>query len=336
MTDDPTAAPRDHGGGLDAAIARYGGARVDWIDLSTGINPEPYAVGEIAAEAWTRLPDRAATDRLLAAARAFWNVPDDAMILAAPGASSLIARLPWIGQGAGKVHIPAPTYNEHAAAFAASDRWTMAGPEADAQVHVHPNNPDGKLWPGAAGGGRLTVIDESFCDVMPAESHIARTAEPGTIVLKSFGKFWGLAGVRLGFAIGHPATLTPAGGLSMADALGPWPVPGPALEVGARALTDIGWAEATRARLARDAARMDEMVMASGAWVVGGTSLFRLYAVADAAAAQEHLARHQVWSRIFPYSSQWLRLGLPPGDRWSQLEGALASAGEALAGRALP
>ncbi len=95
---------------------------------------------------------------------------------------------------------------------------------------------------------------------------------------------------------------------------------GPALEIGARALEDVAWAEATRVRLATDVARMDRLV---GLPVVGGTDLFRLYEIEDAAAAQDHLARGHVWSRIFPYSKTWIRLGLPHPGRWGQLEAAL-------------
>ena len=328
-----TPGTRDHGGGLDAAAARYGGARGDWLDLSTGINPVPYPVGPLGPDAWTALPDRAATDRLIAAARRFWQVPDAAQVLPAAGASALIARLPALTDQPG-VHIPAPTYNEHAAAFAAHGRQVSPGdPTLGAHVYVHPNNPDGRLWPASAMGGRaLTVIDESFCDTCPEASHIGLAATPGVVVLKSFGKFWGLAGLRLGFAIGLPETLAPARGEGDArpatpglpELLGPWSVSGPALEIGAQALADTGWAEGTRTRLAADAARLDRLMTTAGAQVVGGTPLFRLYAVDDAAAWQDRLARGQVWSRIFPYSQTWLRLGLPAPDRWDQLEAALA------------
>ena len=323
---------RDHGGGLDAAVAAYGGMRADWLDLSTGINPLPYPVGEIAAEAWTALPDQGAMDRLLAAARAFWNVPAGAQIVAANGASAIIAKVPYLAPAQGEVYIPTPTYNEHAAAFEATRQWFNAGPEtSDTHVYVHPNNPDGRTYPvSTMGGRRMTVIDESFCDVMPAQSHIALAEGQGVLILKSFGKFWGLAGVRLGFAIGAAETLAPLtrhGGdiaepeASLADHLGPWAVAGPALEIGARALEDVAWAEATRKRLAADAKRLDDLV---GWELIGGTDLFRTYAVTDAAAMQDKLARGRVWSRIFPYSSTWIRLGLPAPDRWDQLKAALA------------
>ena len=319
---------RDHGGGLDAAIGAYGGARTDWLDLSTGINPMPYPVGEISANAWSALPDVAALERLTNAARRFWQVPDWAEVIAAPGASALIAKLPALSGQSG-VFIPKPTYNEHQAAFEAHNMARDTDdPASQNHVYVHPNNPDGRLWPADIFAERkgLTVVDESFCDVTPAASHIDRACDEGVVILKSFGKFWGLAGLRLGFAIGAPSTLA---GLhtSMKDMLGPWAVSGPALEVGARALEDEDWATATRTRLTEDATRMDALMAAQGAQALGGTTLFRLYEVADAEAAQDALAQHHVLTRIFPYSKTWIRLGLPHPDRWPQLERALGTAG---------
>ena len=315
---------RDHGGGVDAAAARFGGARGHWIDLSTGINPVPYPVGDLPLEVWTALPDAAAMAAVLEAARRFWNVPEGAEIIAAPGASALIAAMPVLA-GPGDVHVPGPTYNEHAAAFRAHGRVVRDDdPAAPVHVYVHPNNPDGRRWPASVIGGRtLTVIDESFCDVVPGQSHVARAAAPGVVVLKSFGKFWGLAGLRLGFAIGRRDTLAPDRVAGLADLLGPWPVSGAALQIGARALRDAAWAQATRDRLADDADRLDRMVTQAGAEVMGGTTLFRLYDIPDAERWQDHLARHRIWTRRFPYNPRWLRLGLPgPGD-WDRLQAAL-------------
>ncbi|WP_071675485.1 threonine-phosphate decarboxylase CobD [Nioella nitratireducens] len=311
-------AKRDHGGGVDGAVARYGGPREGWIDLSTGINPVAYPVPAVSDMAWTALPDDGAFAALEAAARRFWAVPDTAAVLAAPGASALIARLPGLAP-AGAVEIPVPTYNEHWAAFRAAG-WTAG--TGGALVAVHPNNPDGRIWTEAelAGDRVLTVIDESFCDVMPEASLIHLATRPGVVVLKSFGKFWGLAGLRLGFAIARPEMIA-----RMAAMVGPWAVSGPALETGTAALRDTAWAEATRARLAGDAGRLDAMMTRAGAAVVGGTTLFRLYDVGDAAGWQDRLAKHHVWSRIFPYSDRWLRLGLPgPAAHWTRLQEALA------------
>ena len=311
-----THAPRDHGGGIDAAIAQWGGTRDSWLDLSTGINPVPYPVGDFPADAWTALPDKGAQAALIAAARAFWKVPEALAILAAPGASTLIARIPALA-APGRVDIPTPTYNEHAAAFEAQG-WQITSDTPNARVLVHPNNPTGRLWSAADLTAPLMVIDESFCDICPEASLIAEARHTGRIVLKSFGKFWGLAGARLGFAIGDPALIA-----KLADFIGPWAVSGPALSLGTQALRDEAWATETRARLAEDAKRLDALLVAKGAEVAGGTDLFRLYEVNDVAIWQNKLARSHVWSRIFPYSKTYLRLGLPAPDRWDQLEAAL-------------
>ncbi|MEL7098076.1 MAG: threonine-phosphate decarboxylase [Pseudomonadota bacterium] len=306
---------RDHGGDLDAAVAQFGGVRADWIDLSTGINPIPYPLPNFSVESWAALPDRAAQEALLQAARAFWNVPTDAGLLAAPGASALIAQIPRLAPTA-QVQIPGPTYNEHAAAFSAAG-WSQTDGNADAQVIVHPNNPDGRLWTASALKAPLCVIDESFCDVAPERSLISSAAQPGTLLLKSFGKFWGLAGLRLGFAIGPADLIT-----KLAEMLGPWPVSGPALAVGTIALQDTHWAQETRVRLARDAAQLDDLMTAKGARIAGGTTLFRLYEVAEAAAMRDRLAQAHIWSRTFPYSRTWIRLGLPPDTGWKRIEAA--------------
>lgn len=312
---------RDHGGGIDAAIQRFGGGRIGWADLSTGINPLPYPVPKLPENTWNALPDTAAMDALCSAARQSWHVPDGADILPAPGASALIAQIPSLCPP-GSVHIPGPTYNEHEAAFA-QHGWTLSeAAEAQAQVVVHPNNPTGRYWSDAelpCHTTQLTVIDESFCDVAPQKSLMPIAARDGVIVLKSFGKFWGLAGLRLGFAIGDPRYIARLRAL-----LGPWAVSGPGLEIGTTALRDAEWADATRQRLAQDSDRLDRLMQSAGAALAGGTPLFRLYSVDDAKRWQDQLARHHIWSRVFPYNARWLRLGLPHPLHWPRLEAALA------------
>lgn len=325
MTDVPDAA-RDHGGDLGRAIAVYGGAPGEWLDLSTGINPRAWPISPLPAAAWQRLPDADAVAALLAAARAAFCVPAEAGIVAAPGASALIRLMPRLAAAA-SVAIPGPTYNEHAAAFAA-EGWRVAdrpGPGVTAAVIVNPNNPDGRLW-GRSDLGLLAealdllVIDESFMDPTPEHSITPAAGRDGLVVLRSFGKFWGLAGLRLGFAIGAPETTD-----RLAAMLGPWAVSGPAIEIGRRALADTGWAAAERARLAADAARLAALGESAGWREVGGTALFRTFETPDAAAARDRLAAARIWSRAFPWSPTWLRLGLP-GDEagWTRLAAALA------------
>jgi cobalamin biosynthesis protein CobC len=192
----------------------------------------------------------------------------------------------------------------------------VTGGPGEAQVIVHPNNPDGHLW--QPDKLPLRVIDESFCDVSPQHSLISLASEANALVLKSFGKFWRLAGLRLGFTIGDPEHIA-----QLRDKLGPWPVAGPALHIGAAALNDREWADEARTRLTRDSARLDKLMRAAGADPVGGTTLFRLYRVDDAKAWQARLADRHIWSRVFPYNARWLRLGLPHPSGWSRLETAL-------------
>lgn len=313
--------PRDHGGEPDRAL--WSGD--DWLDLSTGINRLPWPVPPLPEGAWRDLPTRAARDAAEGAARACWSAPAACAVNGAQAAIEALPRL-W---APGRAAILAPSYNEHAAQFRAAgwavaevpDPAAMAG--ADVAVLVNPNNPDGRTWAPAqvqalAGTVGRLVVDESFGDVDPALS-VAAQASDRVVVLKSLGKFWGLAGVRLGFVLAGPATLD-----ALQARAGLWAVSGPALAIGAQALADRDWAEATRARLVRDAARLDALAAGAGWGLVGGTGLFRLYDTPDAGAAQARLARAGVWSRVFPYSPTWLRLGLPgPGPEWDRLAAAL-------------
>ena len=314
---------RDHGGNLDWAIARWGGASETWVDLSTGINPCAYPVPDIPQIAWTALPTRAELDGLIAAARIAYDT--QAGILPTAGAQASIQLIPNVFSS-GHARVLGPTYNEHAAALVSAG-WQVetvktvdALDGCDLAIVVNPNNPNGHtvsrsdLLALAKRVGTL-VVDESFADPDPHLS-VAPEAGGNLMVLRSFGKFYGLAGVRLGFALGDIDRL--------AEMAGPWPVSGAAIAIGRKALVDKGWAKATVARLKNDASRLDAMAETAGWSVVGGTTLFRLYAVEDAAAMQAQLAKHHIWSRVFPYSKTWIRLGLPDRAAWPQLEAALS------------
>lgn len=316
---------RDHGGDLDRARKARGGD--DWIDLSTGINRVPYPVPPLSPEAWTALPTASARDALLTAAAQAYRT--QAPMVALAGAQAAIQMLPLVLAGR-KVRVLSPTYNEHAACFTAAgcNVEEVTTPEAlagaEIAVVVNPNNPDGRIIPPAdliALKGRVgtLVVDESFADPLPEMSVAPLAGDPGLVVLRSFGKFYGLAGVRLGFAIGDTSTIE-----RLTAMAGPWPVAGPALEIGTSALRDTAWAQATTRRLAREVERIDALALAHGWALAGGTHLFRLYDTPDAQAAQNHLADHRIWSRIFPWSPRLIRLGLPGMEaEWLRLAAAL-------------
>lgn len=321
---------RDHGGNLDQAMARHGAG--DWVDLSTGINRRPWPVPPLPDACWRGLPTAAAQAALVAQAARAWGASPDCAGTALAGAQAAIQLVPRL-RTPGTAAVLGPTYNEHAACLAAmgwqvracSDAGQLRG--ADLAVVVNPNNPDGRsLSPEAlldlAQGVGLLVVDESFGDVTPALSLLPQAGRKGLLVLRSFGKFYGLAGVRLGFAFGSAEDVA-----ALAAQSGPWPVSGPAIEIGTRALADLPWASAMRAQLAADATRADALAAAAAGWrLAGGTALFRLYDTENAAAAQDRLARHRIWSRIFPWSDRLLRLGLPgPEPEWLRLEAALTA-----------
>lgn len=308
--------PADHGGGVDAAIAQFGGRRETWIDLSTGINPTSYPIPEFTAQDWAALPDQNAFLALEQAARSFWNVPDHLEIVAANGASAIIAKLPSLFTK-GKAQIDHPSYNEHRRSFLAQG-WDVVDTKGDVRVIVHPNNPTGTFYAPDDLHPSCNIIDESFCDIAPNRSFVGKPLPEQTIVLKSFGKFWGLAGLRVGFAILPPDLAKP-----LKSQLGPWAVSGPALRTATAALSDPIWATNMRARLAKDTERLDALMFKTDAQLFGGTDLFRLYSVQDAKSLQEKLAHHHIWTRIFPYSQNYIRLGLPPVNGWERLEKAL-------------
>jgi cobalamin biosynthetic protein CobC len=302
-----------HGGDLAAAETRWGKPAAGWLDLSTGINPWPYPVAHLPATAWTRLPGSSEEQAAKAAARHAFGCPDADVVMAG-GSSALILALA-LSQAPTSVAVLGPTYGEHARA------WALAGhrvteidslPESgEVVVVVNPNNPDGRRLEPArllalAERCRLLVVDEAFGEVTP-ELSVAASASDRLVVLRSFGKFYGLAGLRLGFALTGPAL-----GRLLTDRLGPWPVSGMALAVAAKALADHAWAQVTRAHLASMADRLDAVLIDAGLNVVGGTSLFRLAAHPQAGVIYDRLGRAGILVRAFVGRPNLLRFGLPP------------------------
>ena len=319
---------RDHGGDIDLAAGRFGAG--EWIDLSTGINRRPWQAGPLSSHALMALPTRADMEGLRAAAAGRFGCRAD-QVLPLAGASAAIQLLPHVLTGY-HAAVLGPTYNEHAASLSAAgwqvqqvtDPLRLAA--ADLAVIVNPNNPDGRSFTPTeitdlAGMVTHLVVDESFADARPDLS-VAPGLPENVTVLRSFGKFWGLAGLRLGFALGAPDLL-----VRMADRAGPWPVSGPAIQIGTQALADSLWHADTIVWLAEAALHLDQIVTPH--WpLVGGTHLFRLYHTPDAAQAQARLAKAGIWSRAFPWHPHWLRLGIP-GDtgEFDRVRAAFTAAG---------
>ncbi len=315
-----------HGGRLGAARTAYPAAPTPWLDLSTGINPRPYPLPVLGPEAWSRLPDPQALRALEQAAAAAFGVDDPARVVAAGGSEALIRLLPRL-LTARRVAIGSPTYGGHAEVWraAGADLVPVDDPTADLRVLVNPNNPDGRAFSpdriAELTDGPL-LVDEAFVETDPGLSvaSLAGAADHRRLmVLRSFGKFYGLAGVRLGFLVAEPALAARA-----RQALGDWPVSGPAIAAGLTAYADPAWADDTRRRLVADAARLDALLGQAGFEIVGGTSLFRLAGAADAPRRFEILARAGILARPFPWDETLLRFGLPgPQADWLRLADAL-------------
>jgi len=344
-----------HGGRLCVARSLFPDVPQPWIDLSTGINPSSYSAPRASARERNRLPEPTALAKLEAVAAAAFGVDDPARVVATGGTENALRLLPYLLKTDTAV-VAGPTYGSHpdawrragmeaeivddAALGSRADGANSVGTSAQtarqstssiAMTAVNPNNPDGRVLSREqlqtlhdslqANGGAL-IVDEAFGDLEPAHSvaGLAGTSRaPRMIVLRSFGKFYGLAGVRLGFVIASPSIAT-----QLRHLLGDWPVSVDALKAGLAAYADEAWAARMRLRLRRAAQRLDKLLIGAGMTIVGGTSLYRLARAPNACARFSQLISHGILARPFDYDSTLLRFGLPLGARdWRRVADAL-------------
>lgn len=319
---------------MAAARRLFPGAPEPFLDLSTGINPHAYPVPDLPRDAFARLPEPEAAARLEALAAERFGAPSASHVVSAPGTQIL---LPLVASlvAPGPARILGPTYAEHlrAAGLAGHEGREVMRPEAlrgaRLAVVVNPNNPDGRVLPraallelaaGIAADGGLLVVDEAFVEAAAEDISLAgETGRAGLVVLRSFGKFHGLAGVRLGFAVAEPCAAA-----RLRARLGPWAVSGPAVAIGSAALADRGWAARMRERLETDACRLDGLLRSSGLRPRGGTALFLLVEGPDDLFGK--LGRRGILVRRFPGRPGIFRFGLPRDERaWARLAAALGA-----------
>jgi len=320
----------EHGGRLRAAALRYGIPESEWLDLSTGINPDGWPVPPVPAGIWQALPQD--DDGLTAAACAYYGTT---RLLAVSGSQAAIQSLPSLCSPS-KVVLVAPSYAEHAHAWQRHGHRVVGVP-ADEILHidddvsvvviVNPNNPTGKLFSRdellclharlAARRGWL-VVDEAFMDASPEHSLASVCPRPGLILLRSLGKFFGLAGARVGFVLAEEEVLS-----SLAEVLGPWPIAAPSRYVAALAFRDTTWQRAARGALPQAAQRLAELLRVYGLEPSGGCTLFQWVRCEDAANVHQQLARQGVLTRLFEQPAS-VRFGLPHDEaQWVRLADAL-------------
>lgn len=320
-----------HGGRLRQAASATGIGLERWLDLSTGISPWAYPVTALPEACWQRLPED--DDGLIPVARRWAGAGEASGCVAVAGSQAAIEVLPRL-RPPGHVAVVEPGYAEHAWC------WQKAGhqvhrlcaadmdaglqctqPLFDVVVWLQPNNPTGEYLPVAtlqrwqrqlAARGGWLVVDEAFVDSSAAPSLIAQCDEPGLVLMRSVGKFFGLAGIRGGFVFAERALC----GL-LSDSLGPWSVSGPARTLMKRALADAGWQERQRARLKHASLQLQGVLERSGFTASMGTELFRYVPCSDAASLYQHLLQQAILVRLFEQPLA-LRFGLPANSQ--QLE----------------
>ncbi len=328
--------PLVHGGGLAAARRLFTDAPEPFIDLSTGINPYSYPLPQLPPDLFTKLPDPQGLATIATIAAQSYGAPSPAHVVPAPGTQILLPMVAGLIDPV-RAAVVAPTYGEHARAAASAGHRVAevadlaAAREAVLVIVTNPNNPDGRLFDKneliafakrLASRGGLLVVDEAFMDVGPPGASLA--GEVGTnpiVVLRSFGKFFGLAGVRLGFALAAPPLAA-----RLSAKLGPWAVSGPALAIGGTALADRVWIEKARNRLIAAADRLKAILLSAGLEIIGGTALFQLARMPAASDLFHHLGTAGILVRSFAEHPSWLRFGLPGNEAaWTRLQMAMAA-----------
>lgn len=320
----------EHGGGILAAAARYGIPVDAWLDLSTGINPAGWPVPAIPAAIWRRLPEP--NDGLIEAAQSYYRTDG---VLPIAGSQAAIQALPRL-RSPSRVGVLAPSYNEHRHAWRAANHAVadVSVEEIDSAIDrlevlvlCNPNNPTAVsltrqrllAWHARlANRGGWLVVDEAFIDASPEHSVAPYTEREGLIVLRSLGKFFGLAGVRVGALLAAPTLLA-----AVRSQLGPWTVNGPGRWIATRALTDRDWQAAMRARLRDASERLRALLCAHGLTPAGATALFAWVRHEQAARLHDGLARRGILTRYFAVPTS-VRFGLPGSEsEWERFDDAL-------------
>jgi cobalamin biosynthesis protein CobC len=328
--------PLPHGGGLAAARRLFTDAPEPFIDLSTGINPYSYPLPQLPPDLFTRLPDPQALAAVATTAAQTYKAPSPSHVVPAPGTQIL---LPLVAAlvAPGRAAVVTPTYREHARAAVLAGHSVSeisnleAAHEARLVIVTNPNNPDGRLFEKdalialakqLARRGGLLIVDEAFMDVGPRDGSLAgEVGRNAVVVLRSFGKFFGVAGIRLGFALAAPRLAA-----RLAATLGPWAVSGPALAIGARALADRAWIEQACEDLLAATDRLKTILANAGLEIVGGTALFQLARTPAASKLFHHLGHAGILVRGFAEHPTWLRFGLPGTEAaWTRLQIAMAA-----------
>ena len=315
----------EHGGDLDKAIQFYGGKKCQWIDLSTGINPNPYPIPKLKITDWQKLPTLDEIESLEFLIKSKFKTSLEIALVS--GAQTAINFLPFLLEKR-SVNILVPTYNEYQLCFQDAGWNVRLSKEfnqlfsSEVVIIVNPNNPDGKTHKikdliNLSKSVDILIIDESFIDLSENKSIISEIDSDikNIIVIRSFGKFFGLAGMRLGFILSNSKT-----NKKLKRNLGPWPVSKMSIKIAEIEIQDNIWIRKNSMYLNSWSISLDQLMEVINWKIIGGTNLFRLYSTPNSDLAQKFLAESYIWSRKFSYSKKWLRLGIPCIEGYKRLK----------------
>ncbi len=327
-----------HGGNLQLIEQHAPHAPKPWLDLSTGINPQPYPLPAFLPTLAHRLPPAQQVQAAYQAAAAYYGALCQSYVTLAAGMQPLLLALAaqrLAKHGAAQVHIVAPTYAQHQTVWQSLGHTVQQVPDlagsaaASVVIVCNPNNPDGQQFcPTAlhalaqqlATHNGWLIIDESFADTTPALSMVPQVAQQdNVIVLRSLGKFFGVAGLRVSACVASQQQTT-----WLRTAVGPWPISGMACQSVPLMLQNTAWIAATRQTLQQQQA-LWRPTLAPYFNIVGHTPLFCLLTTPQAAAWHKHLLQHGILTRVFDYNRHWLRIGLPAKAHWPRLQQALSA-----------
>ena len=319
-----------HGGRLLEAAKKYQIPVSDWLDLSTGINPNGYPIPKIPDAVWLRLPEN--LDGLIDAAQHYYQCDS---LLAVAGSQAAIQALPQLRKSS-VVGLVTPSYAEHAHAWQKAGHTIVSLSANDIDLHidqldclvlVNPNNPSACQFSKEQCFAWLAVlqkkngwlvVDEAFIDCVPELSLSAYAPLKGLIILRSIGKFFGLAGIRAGFVLAEADILG-----RLDELLGPWALSNPTRFVTACALQDKQWQGDTQMKLQQDSERLACLLRDYQLMPTGSTPLFQWVITENAAEIHDLLAKQAVFTRLFVQPAS-LRFGLPANEsEWVYLTTAL-------------
>ncbi len=323
----------EHGGHLIEAAKKYNIPLNQWLDLSTGINPNGWPIPSIPAECWQRLPE--SDDGLVDAAKNYYHCQS---VLPVAGSQAAIQSLPLLRKKS-KVGVLSLAYAEHAYS------WKKAGHEVielsettindqlhklDVLILINPNNPTAQRFTKTQllewhqqlnqRNGWL-IIDEAFIDSTPEHSLSSHPVTNGLIILRSIGKFFGLAGIRCGFVIANPHIIK-----QLDELLGPWTISNPSRYIATAALLDFSWQKNTQIELESKSERLALLLQNNGLKINARTDLFHWIQTDHAEFIHHSLAEQGILTRLF-HNPLSLRFGLPKNEaQWVYLNQVLATA----------